>query len=77
MSKLDFDDNRTLFRAVFAGIALHGVIGAGQHTAEKAVEVAVEYADLLLEELESDEPKEELGVAALRKTRRKTKEWQI
>ena len=77
MSKLDFDDNRTLFRAVFAGIALHGVIGTGRHTAEEAVEVAVEYADLLLDELENDTPKEELGVAALRKTRRKTKEWQI
>lgn len=73
MSSLNFDDNRTLFRAVFAGIALHGVIGTGQHTAEEAVEVAVEYADLLLEELENDEPKEALGVAALSKARRKYK----
>lgn len=80
MSKLDFDDNRTLFRAVFAGIALHGMvqkIGITNRGWRDAVESAVDVADLLLEELESDEPKEELGVAALRKTRRKTKEWQI
>jgi hypothetical protein len=73
MSDLKFDDDRTLFRAVYAGIALHGLIGEGRYTKEEAVEFAVEYADLLLEELENDEPKERLGVAALSKARRKYK----
>lgn len=72
MSELNLDDNRTLLRAVFAGIALHGVIGRGRYTIEESVATAVEYADSLIEELENDDPKEE-GVAALQKTRRKYK----
>lgn len=75
MSELDFDDNRTLFRAVFAGIALHGLVSKGVYGAEAEEQVAktaVGIADAVMEELENDDPKEE-GVAALQKTRRKYK----
>lgn len=75
MSELDFDDNRTLFRAVFAGIALHGIVSKGLYgkgSEEEAAKTAVEIADAVMEELENDDPKEE-GVAALQKTRRKYK----
>lgn len=73
MASLDFNDNRDLFRAIYAGIALHGMIqkiGQTNRGYQDAVEHAVDVADLLLEELETEEVKPEVGIAAINKRKR-------
>jgi len=65
-----------VLRALLAGIALHGMISRGVSPTqdEDVVERAVGFADMLLDELDSDKPQEpKQGIIAITPKRRKYK----
>lgn len=63
-------NDEDVVRAILAGIAMHGLINAG-YKLDLIPRASVSLADNLLDELETDDPLDNLGVASLPVSRRK------